>query len=184
MANTTVDAALLTAEQAAALGDIGPYELVEGRIVHMAPTGDEHARTESRLTYLLGVFVYPNRLGELYNGEAGIIVRRNPDTVRGADIAFIARARVAPGTGKFLAVVPDLVVEIVSPDDRWSEITRKVGEYFAAGVRLVWVVDPDARTVHVYTSPNTSRTFGEGDTLPGDDVLPGFALPVAEIFAE
>jgi Uma2 family endonuclease len=183
-AEATIETRLITADELAAMGDVGPCELVEGRIVPMTPTGDEHSEYEITLGALLWNYVRQHQLGKIYGGEAGIILRRDPDTVRGADIAFVARERVQPRTGKFLAVVPDLIVEIASPGDSMTEITEKLGEYFMAGVRLVWVVLPKTRQVYAYRSLADVRIFSMGDTLPGDDVLPGLALPVAEIFAE
>jgi Uma2 family endonuclease len=175
---------LVTAEELAALGDVGPCELVQGRIVHMTPVGDEHSKVQITLGAYLWQHVRQHRLGSVHGGEAGIVLSRDPDTVRGADIAFVSRERVKPLTGKFLTTVPDLVVEIVSPGDTRAEIAIKLHEYFVAGVRLVWVVEPNTRTVYAYRSLTDVRGFGLGDSLPGDDVLPGFALPVADIFAE
>ncbi len=178
------DVQLVTAEQLAAMGDIGPCELIEGRIVAMAPAGDEHGAVEMTLGGFVWSFVRAHDLGQVYVGEVGVIIRRDPDTVRGADLAFIARERVRPYTGKFLGVVPDLVAEVVSPGDTWTEITDKLREYLAAGVRLVWVVHPERRTVYVYRALTDLRVFGMGDQVPGDDVLPGFSLPVADVFGE
>lgn len=151
----------------------------------MNPTGMEHADIEIALGAVLRAFVRKNRLGRVLGGEVGIYTRRNPDRVRGADLAFISHERLAgsPATG-FLRVAPELAVEIVSPRDRWQDIRQKIEEYFAIGVQWVWIVEPDHRDVLVYNASNTMRKFGEGDTLTGEGVLEGFALPVAELFEE
>ena len=177
---------LVTGEEALALGDIGPYELVEGRIVPMSPTADEHAGYESNFDEYIKAFVRQHKLGKVRVGEVGIYIRRNPDTVRAADVAFISNERYAQRKKKrgYLDVAPDLVVEILSPDDRWSDITQKLREYFSIGVKLVWAADPASRTVYAYRSLTDVREFKGTDSLPGDDVLPGFNVPVAALFEE
>ncbi len=119
-------------------------------------------------------------------GEVGIYTHRNPDTVRAADVAFISNERYAERKqpSGFLDVAPDLVVEIMSPDDRWNDVTQKLREYFSIGVRLVWVAHPETRTVYAYRSMTDVREFGESDVLSGDEVLPGFSAPVGSLFEE
>lgn len=176
---------LITGEELAAMGDIGPCELIEGRIVPMTPTGGEHGRIEANIGAELLAYVRSHKLGKVLAGEVGIYTRRNPDTLRGADVLFISNERYAqqksPG---FLDVAPDLVVEILSPNDSWIEVTQKLREYFAIGVRLVWVADPQTRSVHAYRALTDVREFTENDDLPGDDVLPGFSVKVAQLFEE
>ena len=179
------DKRIITGEELLEMGDIGPCELIEGRIVPMAPTGDEHGSYESNFDYLLRSFVEPRKLGKIRVGEVGIYIRRNPDTVRGADVIFISTERYAQKKSSgFLDVAPDLVVEILSPNDKWTEVTQKLREYFAIGVRLVWVADPQARCVYAYRSLTDVREFTENDELPGDEVLPGFLVKVAQLFEE
>lgn len=176
---------LITGEELAEMGDIGPCELVEGRIMPMSPTGDEHAGIEVIVATALQQFVRSHDLGRVRAGEVGIYTRRNPDTVRGADVLFISNERYArKQSASYLDVAPDLIVEIMSPNDRWSEVTQKLREYFAMGVRLVWVVDPKARSVYAYRALTDVREFSANDTLPGDDVLPGFSVPVAGLFED
>lgn len=132
--------ATITGDELFALGDIGPAELIDGRIIPMSPTGGEHGRLESELAALLREHVRQRRLGWVLAGEAGIYTRRNPDRVRGMDVAFISAARLPRLPAGFLTVAPELVVEIVSPTDRWSDVQAKVEEYLAIGVDVVWVV--------------------------------------------
>jgi Uma2 family endonuclease len=177
---------LLTGEELLALGDIGPCELVEGRLVHMSPTGDLHGGYESNFDEQLKAFVRKHNLGKVRVGEVGIYIRRNPDTVRGADVVFISNARYAKRQlqAGFLDVAPDLVVEIMSPDDRWQEVNEKLRDCFSIGVRLVWVGNPAEPAVYAYRSLTDVRRFGSDDELTGDEVLPGFSVRVATLFED
>jgi Uma2 family endonuclease len=151
----------------------------------MSPTGDVHGGYESNFDYALRTFVDAHKLGKVRVGEVGIYVARDPDTVRGADAIFISHERYAQKRSKsYLDVAPDLVVEVLSPNDAWSDVMQKLREYFAIGVRLIWVADPATRTVFAYRSITDVREFTERDELPGDDVLPGFAVPVARLFED
>jgi Uma2 family endonuclease len=179
----TVEAALITGEELYEMGDIGRCELVEGRIRRMSPSNDRHGGVEGEVFAALHAYDRIHDLGRVRVGEVGIYTRRNPDTVRGADALFISHERYAAKTSaSVLDVAPDLVAEVMSPSDRWSEVMQKLRECFGIGVRLVWVVDPAARIVHVDRSPSDVRELTEADELSGDDVLPGFTVPVAQIF--
>ncbi|MGB8645592.1 MAG: Uma2 family endonuclease [Anaerolineae bacterium] len=167
------------------MGDIGPCELVAGRIVPMSPTGSRHGSIELNFGEMLRSFVRPRKLGRVKVGEVGIYIRRNPDTIRAADVLYLSAERAARlGPSAFLDVAPDLIVEILSPDDRWQEVMHKLREYFEIGVRLVWVVDPEECVVYAYRSLTDVRAFHEQDNLPGDDVLAGLSVPVAPLFEE
>jgi Uma2 family endonuclease len=161
------------------------YELVSGELRIMSPAGSRHGRIALRLGSLLEQFVRQGRLGATFGAETGFILARNPDTVRAPDAAFVAAARV-PASGLpdgYFPGAPDLGVEVISPSEAAAEINRKVGEYFAAGARLVWIVYPDTRQVVVFRSARASVALGADDTLDGGELLPGFACRVAEIFA-
>jgi Uma2 family endonuclease len=123
--------------------------------------------------------------GRAFGADCGFILSANPDTVRAPDAAFVRAERLPAGRvpRSFFPGAPDLAVEVVSPDDAAAEVRAKVGEYFAAGTQLVWVVYPDEREVYVYRSPVEIEVVGLGGTLEGHPVLPGLSLPVAEIFA-
>ena len=175
---------LITGEELLDMGDVGPCELIDGRIVPMAPTGGEHGLVEFNLGGELRSFVRQHQLGWVMGGEVGIYTRRNPDSVRGADVVFISKERMPDRPKGFLEIALDLVVEVISPNDRWQDIQQKIEEYFAIGVRWVWVVEPDNRAVRIYRSATDIHKLTEADTLMGEGPLAGFALPVAEIFAE
>ncbi|WNV76589.1 Uma2 family endonuclease [Geodermatophilus sp. DSM 44513] len=175
--------ALMTAEQLVELPDAGKrHELVEGVLLSMAPAGGRHGSTGARLLIRVGTFVEDRDLGDVFTAETGFLLRRDPDTVRAPDVAFIASDRVAearvPG---FIPLAPDLVAEVVSPSDRATDVTAKALAWLDAGVRLVWVVDPETRTVTVYR-PDGVRVLRGADALDGGDVLPGFTLPLTGLW--
>jgi Uma2 family endonuclease len=175
----------LTAEELLSLPDDGfRHELVEGRLVTMPPTGWQHGSAVVTLGSLLHAFVRSNGLGIVGAGEPGFILSRNPDTVRAPDVAFVSQGRLPEGelpTG-YLPFAPDLVAEVVSPNDRPREVEAKAQAWLRAGVRVVWVVHPGNRTVTIYESGRKARMLSHDEELLGDPVLPGFRCSVGEFF--
>jgi Uma2 family endonuclease len=177
---------LLTAEEFERLPDDRKrYELIDGELCEMAPSMYWHGEVEINLGTLLNVHVRAHGLGRVSSGEVLCIVRRNPDRVRAADIAFIRQERVPPLEARqhIMEVIPDLVVEILSKHDTVAEIHEKIEDWLNAGARLLWVVDPFRRTVTIYQPGHDPTLLGEHGILEGDAVIPGFRCPVAEIFA-
>ncbi len=175
---------LITGDELAKMGDLEPCELVEGKIVATGFGTVEHGIIEANIAFALRTFVQPRRLGTTLLGGVGVFTRRDPDTVRSADVLYISNERYAQiQSATFVEVAPELIVEVLSPDDRWSKVTQKMREYFTIGVELIWIVDPQARTVYAYRSLTDVREFKEGDVLPGDEVLPGFSLRMADLFS-
>lgn len=166
-------------------GDDCVLELIRGEVRRMSPTGITHGVICIRVAGDLRNFVEANDLGVVCGAETGFIVERDPDSVLGADAAFISHERLAKieDPDKFGPFAPDLAVEVLSPGNASREISEKVALYFGAGARAVWVFDPKKRTAAVYTSPSDVSTFGEQDTLDGGEVLPGFRLELASLFA-
>ena len=166
------------------MGDIGRCELVHGEIVHMSPAGGRHGKLANWIATLLTNHVKPQKLGTIYAAETGFYTQRNPDTVRAPDTMYVSNERVAQigDPVKYLDVAPNLAVEVLSPDDTWTEIETKVEEYVHAGVQLIWIVDPDRRIVAIYRPSGDRTRLGQTDTLSGEDVLPGFTIPVSQIF--
>ncbi len=175
---------LITGEELAQLTGVGPCELIDGRIVPMSPTSVAHAIIEIRIAAALENFVSTRKIGKVLVGEAGLYTKRNPDRVRAADALFISNARYQERqkTHGYLDVAPELIVEILSPDDTMMEMMQKLDEYFSIGVELVWVIHPEAQTVFAYRSLTDVREFKENDLLPGDTILPGFTKLVKELF--
>ena len=175
---------LVTAEELYHAPDSELTELIDGRIVRMEPTGSEHGDIEYQVGKAIDSYAEPRKLGRVQVGEVGIYIHRNPDRVRAADVLFISLERYAQRQNKrgYLDVAPELIVEILSPDDRALEVTQKLRDYFSIGVRLVWVIDPEQRIVYAYRSLTDVRAFTDSDTLTAEEVLPGFAVPVASLF--
>ena len=174
---------LITGEEFLSMGDIGPCELVNGRIVPVSTNGGEHGLIESEIIFQLKNFNAQHRSGWVLGGEAGVYVRRNPDTVRGMDAAFISNVRHPTRPKGYLEVAPELIVEVISPNDRWKDIQDKLREYFAIGVEQVWLIEPEDRTVFIYSELTEVSRLGEAATLQDEGVLSGFTLPLAALFA-
>jgi Uma2 family endonuclease len=125
--------------------------------------------------------VEANKLGTVCCNDTGFITERDPDTVRGADVAFWTKEKLPELPKVYIEVLPDLAVEVVSPDDHFSRIQKKVLHYLTKGVRLLWVVDPEDRSITVYRPDKPLRILGESDTLSGEEILPGFTCRVADL---
>ena len=174
---------LLTVEEFMRLPDDGMvHELDEGRVVCMPPSAFRSGRVAALVLIRLGVYVAQHNLGIVTGPDAGVILGRDPDTVRAPDVSVIRRERVVDTGRAYVPGAPDLVVEVLSPSDRYSAVARKVAQYLAAGARLVWVIDPEARTVAVYRPDGEVVELGADGVLDGEDVVPGFRLPLAELW--
>lgn len=163
----------------------GRWELIDGEPVEMTPSADESSSVGATIIFLLGSFVRPRGLGRLYSADGGFVLFPDRQTVRVPDAAFVRAERMPQGQARksFPRLAPDLVVEVLSPSDRASDVAAKLEMYQEAGVPLIWLVDPEKMTVTVIASGKTTRVLQSGDTLDGGNVLPGFSVPVAEIFA-
>jgi len=176
----------MTADELLEMPDDGHrYELVKGELIQMSPTGDEHGQVTVALTGPLHMHVKKHKLGRVYAAETGFKLESDPDTVRAPDIAFVSRERVeATGTlTGFRSGAPDLVVEVLSPSDTFGKVEAKVKQWLESGARMVWIVSPKLKTITVYRSLSDIVTLTEKDTLDGGDVVPGFQINVADIFA-
>jgi Uma2 family endonuclease len=184
----TVATRLLTAKEFAALpppADGSKQELVRGVVISMPPPPNfGHGECQAAVCIILGNYVRANRLGRI-TVESGLQTEHDPDSVRGPDVAFWSKERLPfdQRPEVYPDVAADLIVEVRSPSNTTARLIAKIREYFACGVRLVWVVDPDARTVTIYRQPGEGRVVWDDATLSGEDVLPGFTCPVAALFA-
>jgi Uma2 family endonuclease len=178
-------ATLLTAEEFGKRPDPGyPEELVKGRIVRMPPTDPRRGEVCIQAGFLLKGFLAEHDIGRVVGNDAGVIIRRNPDTVRGPDLAFYSYERLPKGPlpRGYLPQIPELVIEVRSPGDRWKEIHEKVAEFLGAGVLVVVVLDPGPRSAHVFGAEEAPSKLGPEDelTLPG--ILEGFRVRVGRFF--
>jgi len=158
-------------------------ELVRGVIETMPPPSTYHGVCCLEVGYRLRKFVGEKRLGFVASNDSGFITERDPDTVRGPDLSFWTRQRLPelPLDG-YVSIAPDLVVEVVSPNDVFARVHKKIQHYLKHQVRLIWLVLPEDRSVTVYRPQAAPATLGNSDLLSGEDVLPGFACPVHELF--
>jgi Uma2 family endonuclease len=151
-------------------------ELVRGRLIVREPPGYRHGVVALKIAQRIANYADDHGLGIVVAAETGFKLFSDPDTVRAADAAFLRCERVPdPPPSGYLALAPDLAVEVVSPSDRAGEIQPKVSDWLAAGSRLVWVIDPGRKRAIVYREDGSVDLLGDQDALSGDDVLPGFS---------
>lgn len=157
-------------------------ELVNGRMLVREPAAYTHGRLANAIGFALTAWVSPRGLGDVVAAETGFTLRRNPDTVRAPDAAFISAQRVPPANvAGFAELAPDLVVEVVSPSDRAGYVRQKVADWLAAGAKLVWVLDTAHHRADVFRADGTTTRLAAVDSLSGENVLPGFLLPLEPI---
>src|SRR6478672_8912668 len=157
------------------------YEVDEGELITLSPGNRTHGRIEQRLNFRLARYLDSHRVGELFPSDVGFVLHRNPTVVRSPDIAFVRAGRDLGPPDKFVEGAPDLAIEIISPSERASAIKRKISQYLEHGAAAVWVVYLNPEEVHVYER-GVERVLRGGDVLDAPALLPGFSLPVAEIF--
>jgi len=176
---------LITAAELMAMGEDAPYELIRGVLHEVTPTKLVHAIVSGRFAKHLVRYSDKHLSGEVLVGEGGLHLEEHPDTVLVPDVAFIRAERMPPKEERqqFGRVPPDVVVEVRSPSNTTGEIERKVAAYLRAGVPLVWVADTERETVAAHTLDGGVRVYRVGEALDGGEVLPGFRVPVAELFA-
>ena len=170
--------------------DARGYELVDGRLARMTPTGGDHSLVTSQLDTELRLFVRTHSLGVVLTGEPGFLISQpgEPDTVLAPDVAFVQAERVpprgSPERSGYWHLAPDLVAEVASPSQYAPELAEKAKRWLLAGVRLIWIIWPEARRLDVWRPGKDSpiATLQVTDTLDGMDVLPGFTYPLANLF--
>lgn len=161
----------------------GIWELIDGELIELQPTGGESGGISADILGELSSHVRAKQLGWTFGSQTGFVLFPDRDTVRAPDAAVVLRDRLPERPKGFIPLAPDLAVEVLSPSDRMADALSKVGMYLDAGVRLVWLVDPALRSVTVFRPDAAPLTLHYGDTLDGGDVLPAFRLSLAEIFA-
>ncbi len=176
---------LMTAEQFGQRPDSGyPEELVQGRVVAMPVPDRRHGYVCGRADRILGNFVDGHDIGRVICNDSAIITERDPDTVRGADVAYYSYPRLPKGTlpAGYGPEVPEVVVEVLSVNDRWRVILEKVSEYLNARVLVVIILDPEHQIAHVFSSDDPPRTLGAEEQLVLPGVLEGFSVRVGQFF--
>jgi Uma2 family endonuclease len=181
--HTAQQARRYTPEDLLRLPDDVNYELVDGQLVERT-VGTESSWIAARLVALLIAYCDSRALGWVFGADAGFQCFPDaPDKVRKPDVSFVRLDRLPGGPPKgHCRVAPDLAVEVVSPNELYSEVEEKVAEYLSAGVQLVWVIDPPTRSARVHRADGTVANLGAGDELSGESVVPGFHCPVADLF--
>ncbi|MCH8828559.1 MAG: Uma2 family endonuclease [Planctomycetes bacterium] len=178
---------LLTAEEYLLLPKPDrPTELVSGEIVEMNQPGFRHGVVCGVISRMLGDFCNDHSLGRVTTNDSGILTQREPDSVRGADVAFYSYQRLPRDQTPvgYPTVSPELVFEVLSPDDRWPNVLAKVAEYLSAGVEVVVIVDPESESAHVYSASPPPTTLEKTDRLEVPNVLPGFSVAIGDLLSD
>jgi len=157
-------------------------ELVRGRLVVREPPGFRHGRVTMELASRLQAHLKATDAAQVLVTESGFALARNPDTVRGPDLAVVSRDRIpSPEPRGFAEFPADLVVEILSPGNRPGETLAKVADWISGGARLVWVIDLERRLARVYRHDGTEQIVSPEEVLSGEDVVPGFSCPLSAL---
>lgn len=161
-------------------------ELVRGEVIEMSPGGLDHGRSSARIVFALEAWARSSKLGRTFTNEVGLITERDPDSVRGADVVYYSYERLPRASEQrtFSSVPPNLVVEVIGRGQSWANLIEKGGEYLRMGVDRVWLVDAERRTVHVLSKDEPPREYARDSTLSDPAVLPGFEMPVGEMFQD
>jgi Uma2 family endonuclease len=176
---------LYTAEDLMAMGSDAPFELVEGVLQEVSPSGGRSSEIALNIIEVLRPFLRQSKLGYLTGEGAGYVLATDPDTVFAPDVGFVRRDALPHGMPEdFVPCPPDLAVEVMSPSDRYPEMDRKARRYLSCGTRVVWIVRPDDQTVVIHEPGRGAIVLGMTEVIDGGEILPGFRLPVADVFRD
>lgn len=161
------------------------YELANGRLVMMSPTGDPHSAVQAMFCACLVNQGVSKGYGKV-RSELGVILSRNPDSLLVPDVAFFTTKSLPLKKTRedFVETIPDIVVEIRSKNDSLAYLERKIEAFLAAGVTLAWLADPAAKTIRVYRRDSELLVLNDSDTLTADEIIPGFSFPVGNLFSD
>lgn len=183
----------MTLAEFLALGEDVRAELVDGILLYkgihsdVSPARRPHGSIAARLVRALGNYADAHALGEVFDSSTEFMLRRDPPLVLVPDVSFVRRARLPEDLvnddAEYAVLAPDLAAEVLSPSERAGRVQQKIEEYLEHGTDLVWLIDPQHRTATVYTRQGGVRWLHEGDRLDGGDVIPGFSVPLAFLFA-
>ena len=157
------------------------YELVDGEIV-VSPAGMRHSEIAAKISYIIATFLEKSPIGKVYGADLGIILPN--ENLRSPDVTFVRNEKLPEGKSPegFGEMVPDLIVEVLSPSESLTQVGRKIGEFLECGVPLVWLIDPATETVTVYRSLSQTEQLSAQDTINAEPILPGFSCPVSRFF--
>ena len=160
-------------------------ELVQGELRIMSPGGWKHGDVIGAAHADIGAYIRKNQLGKVFGAETGFLIARDPDTVRAPDFAFIAKANLpaTDPTEAYWPGAPDFAIEVLSPNDTTKEVDEKIQAWLAAGVTLLWVIDPELKSITAYRSMTDVTVHTAGDVIDSIELLPGFSLKVSQIFS-
>ena len=180
----TITQPLMTAEEFFQKYEHQQVELIEGIVKELPMPTLKHGYICSEIAAILREHVKKNDLGRVMSNDSFVKVRRNPDSIRGADVCYISYERLPKGEipEGLLDVVPDLVIEVRSPSDTWTEMIAKVLDYLSAGVRVIVVLNPPTKSVAVYRPDTEGDIFRREQELVVPDILPGFSVEVRKLF--
>lgn len=160
----------------------GRWELIDGEPVEMTPSSDESSWIAGEVFFAIRTYLAAHPIGRAFPADAGFVIFADRDTVRAPDVAFVRMERLPALSRTFVAVPPDLAVEVLSPSDRLTDELAKVTMYLQAGVSLIWLIDPIRRTAMVFRQDTFPVIIDEHGVLSGEDILPDFSLPLATLF--
>jgi Uma2 family endonuclease len=176
---------LMTIEEVEAMGpEAERYELIRGVLREVEGMSEKHGMVAGRFLVYVGAFALENSLGEVFSSDTRYTLPGDPPSWAAPDVSFISADRLPVADMKegYSRRIPNLAVEVKSPSNTLAEILEKIAAYLAAGVSLVWLVRPEQQTVTIFRQDGPERVLGIGDVLDGEDVLPGFRLPLADVF--
>jgi Uma2 family endonuclease len=159
------------------------FELVRGEVIEVSRPGERHGFVCLNVGRILGNYTFQRRRGYACGNDTGLLLERDPDTVRGPDVVLYDQARRYDDLNpRYADRLPTLAVEVLSPSDRWGKVTRRIAEFLGRGVAVVWLVDPEGQSVTVYRPNQFPQVFEGSDELAGEPELPGFRCRVADFF--
>lgn len=159
------------------------FELERGEVVEMSRPGERHGFVRGNVARILGNFTFQRRRGYVCSNDTGLLLERDPDTVRGPDLFLYDEARRYDDLEtKYPDRLPALTVEVLSPKDQWGKVTRRITLFLSRGVPLVWLVDPAGRTVTIYRAGQLPQVVEVDEELTGGEVIPDFRCRVADFF--
>jgi Uma2 family endonuclease len=175
---------ITTAEQLLnAPSDLGRCELVRGELIMMTPAKGRHGAIAMKIGHYLLSFLETHDIGQVFDSSTGFVLSHDPDTVRAPDVSFLTSERLKQqNLDAFLEGAPDLAVEVLSPSNTQAEMLERMADFFEAGCRVVWIVDPLRRSLVIHRPDASPTILAENETLTEEELLPGFSLVVREIF--